>query len=189
MKAIIISGMPASGKSSLARALSLKLGLKEIDGGKVMMGIAHERGYKTGGSDWWDTPDGIRFLRERERDLDIDREADRRMLQLVKDGNVVATSWTIPWLSKGCVCIWLDASREKRALRASKRDGVPVEESAKTIRLRDRENSDLYERLYGIKLDRDKKPFDIIVNTDDLDTEQVAEQVIKKLKELKYIVI
>jgi len=78
---IIFSGMAGSGKSSLARAIAKKYGLAYVAGGDILKEMAKKQGYKISGDDWWETPDGIKFLSARKKDFSFDKELDKIMLQ------------------------------------------------------------------------------------------------------------
>jgi cytidylate kinase len=65
MQTIILSGMPAVGKTTVARIIASKLGLKLVGGGDTLKEIALEEGYNAVGDDWWDTEEGMRFMEER----------------------------------------------------------------------------------------------------------------------------
>ncbi len=182
MKAIILCGMPAAGKTTTADAIAKKLGIEAIGGGDILKEMADARGYAVTGEGWWDTPEGMRFLKERQGNPDFDKEADRRMLEKIAKGNIVVTSYTAPWLSKKGVKCWLDATQETRAKRMAKRDGMSVEEARKVIRVRDRENFDLYKKLYGLELGKDMKPFNIIVDVNNETPEQTADEIIAGAK-------
>ena len=184
MLSIIISGMPAVGKSSVARAVAERFGLKLITGGDMLKQMAEEKGYKVGGDDWWDTPEGMAFLQERHSTARFDHEVDARLEKAVEEGGVVVTSYPLPWLSKSGVKIWLTASHQKRARRMAKRDGTPFDEAVKAVAKRDSENRRLYRKLYGIKFGEDLSIFDLAVNTDRLQEGDVAEVVCAFIKPL-----
>ncbi len=187
MKAIIISGMPATGKTEAARILSERLGIPMMGGGDILKEMARERGYHPTGDDWWDTEEGMRFVSERQKDPNFDKEADRRMEEKVKKGNIILTSYTAPWLFKDGIKIWLNATPETRAKRMAKRDNIDMGKAKEAIAFRDKGNSDIYSKMYNIKLGSDKKPFDIIIDTDNITAEQVADAIMQKLKELHFI--
>ena len=182
MEAIILCGMPASGKTTAAQIVAKRLRIKMMGGTDILKQMARERGYKMTGDDWWDTEDGVKFLREREKNPDFDKETDRRLLKVVAKGNVVVTSYTAPWLSKKGFKCWLGASAQKRAQRMAKRDRIPIGRSIKSTRIRDRENRKLYKKLYGIDFGSDMKPFDLVIQTDSLTSAQVAALIIKGRK-------
>ena len=57
IKSVIISGPPAIGKTTVAQGLANEFGLKFLGGGDILKELAKEQGFKSGGDDWWDTPD------------------------------------------------------------------------------------------------------------------------------------
>ncbi len=183
MEAIIISGLPAVGKTTAATIIGHKLGLPVMGGGDILREMAIDRGYTATGEHWWDTTEGIKFIRERQANSVLDKEADKRLAEKIDAGNVVITSYTAPWIAKTCFKVWLIGSIEKRAERMAKRDGVSVESCIKVTKVRDAENRKLYLKLYNIYFGVDTKPFDMVVDTNAKTAEEVAEIVIKKLKE------
>lgn len=184
MQALILCGMPAAGKTAAANIISQKLHIEALGIGDMLKEMALERGYKVTGEGWWDTPDGIKFLEERKGNSDFDKEADRRLLQKIEKGNIVVTSYTAPWISKKGIKCWLDATPETRAKRMSVRDGMSIEKAIEVVRIRDRENYQLYKKMYGIELGKDMKPFNIIVDANTITPEQVAEEIIKEAAKL-----
>ena len=58
----MVSGPPAVGKTTVAKALGEKFNLQYVSGGDVLKEIASECGFNTSGDDWWDTSDGLKFL-------------------------------------------------------------------------------------------------------------------------------
>ncbi len=181
MKAIILCGMPAVGKTTVAKMIASKLGLKLIGGGDVLKEIATEEGYNAVGDDWWDTKDGMKFMAERAGSPEFDREVDKRLLARANKGDVVMTSYTLPWLSKAGVKVWLSGTKGSRAERMAKRDSSSPEECAKVIEERDRENFALYKKLYGIRFGKDLSPFSIVVGTDGVPASEVARSVLEQL--------
>lgn len=182
MKAIIISGMPAVGKTTVSRKVAEAMAAPLVGGGDVLKEMAVEEGYTPGGDDWWDTGDGMKFLEERKRSPGFDREVDARLLRKAKKGDVVITSYPVPWLTEDGVRVWLSGSVKSRATRMSKRDGLRVSECERILSVRDAENYKLYKNIYGIEFGKDLAPFDLVVETDDIDEARVAEIVIRYMK-------
>jgi CMP/dCMP kinase len=181
MKAIILCGMPAVGKTTVAKIIASKLGLKLIGGGDILKEIALEEGYNAVGDDWWDTKEGMRFMEERAGSPEFDKEVDRRLLARAKKGGVVMTSYTLPWLAKDGVKVWLSGTKRSRAERMARRDASSPEECAKVIEARDSENYALYKKLYGIRFGEDLSPFTIVVGTDGIPAAEVARSVLEQL--------
>ncbi len=182
MKAIIISGMPAVGKTTVSKMVAEELGVPTVGGGDVLKEMAVEEGYTTGGEDWWDKGEGMKFLKERKRSSDFDREVDARLMLKAKKGDVVITSYPLPWLSKEGLKIWLSGSVRSRANRMAKRDHLPVSKCMKVLSVRDLENYKLYKKIYQIEFGKDLKPFDLVIDTDGIDESRVAQIVLNYVK-------
>jgi CMP/dCMP kinase len=182
LKAIIISGMPAVGKTTVSRKVADALGMPLVGGGDVLKEMAVEEGYTPGGDDWWDRGEGMKFLRQRKKSSDFDKEVDARLLHKAKKGGVVITSYPVPWLTKDGLRVWLSGSVRSRAARMSRRDSVPVSKCREVLSVRDTENYKLYKKIYGIEFGKDLKPFDLVVETDSIDEDKVAQIVIQYVK-------
>jgi CMP/dCMP kinase len=185
MKAIILCGMPAVGKTTVAKIIASELGLKLIGGGDILKEIAIEEGYNAVGDDWWDTEEGMRFMKERAGSPEFDKEVDRRLLARAQKSDVVITSYTLPWLAKDGVKVWLSGTKKSRGERMAKRDSSSPEEVAKVIEERDRKNYALYKNLYGMSFGKDLSPFNLVVGTDGVPAAKVAEEVLGQLKKLE----
>lgn len=170
---ICISGMAGSGKSTLAKKIAEKYGLKYCSGGDALKTLAIEEGYKPLKRGWWEAKEGMCFLEKREKNLKFDEAVDKKFLELAEEGNVVLDSWTMPWLLKKGFKIWLDASQEKRAERIAKRDGISVNEALKALRNKERRTKTIYKKLYSFSLGEDFAPFHLILDTDNLNAEEV----------------
>ena len=185
MRAIIVSGMPAVGKTTVSRAVAKELKLQVVGGGDVLKEMAVEEGYTPGGEDWWDTENGMKFLQERKKSSDFDKEVDLRLLQKAKAGGVVITSYPLPWLSKHGLKVWLLGSVDSRAKRMSRRDRVGLKKCLGVLQVRDIENYKLYRKIYKIEFGKDLKPFDLVVDTDSIDESKVAEIVLQYVRNRK----
>lgn len=182
MKAIIISGMSAVGKTTVSRTVAEALETPMLGGGDVLKEMAVEEGYTPGGEDWWDRGEGMKFLQERKRSSEFDKEVDARLLEKAKKGDVVITSYPVPWLTEEGVKVWLSGSMNSRATRMSKRDGLSLAECTRILSVRDEENYALYKKIYAIEFGKDLSPFDLVVETDSIDESRVAEIVIEYAK-------
>jgi len=182
LKAIIISGMPAVGKTTVSRQVAEELKIPLVGGGDVLKEMALEEGYTPGGEDWWDRGEGMKFLKLRKRSPNFDREVDARLIQKTKKGDVVITSYPVPWLTNNGLKVWLSGSVKSRAARMARRDGLPVSKCKEVLSIRDKENYKLYKKIYGIEFGRDLEPFDLVIETDAIDEEKVAQIVIQYVK-------
>jgi len=170
---ICISGMTGCGKSTLTKKLSEKYGLKYHSGGDALKSLAIESGYKPAERGWWETNEGMRFLQQRMRDLKFDRAVDKKLVEWSKKGNVVLDSWTMPWLLKDSFKIWLEVSLEERARRLAKRNAISLKEAFNIIKEKDEKTKMIYKSLYGFNLGEDFSPFNLILDANELNADEV----------------
>jgi len=165
--------MAGTGKSTLARRLAKKYRLKYYSGGDALKALAREEGYKPSQHGWWESKEGMQFTRKRNEDPKYDKAADQKLLEMAQQGNVVLDSWTMPWLHKNGFNIWLEASPQERAERIAKRDSINVKEASKALRNKEERTKAIYRKLYGFKLGEDYTPFQLILDTDNLNADEV----------------
>lgn len=170
---ICVCGLAGSGKSSAAKELAKRYDLEYYSGGDTLKVVAIEKGYKNIERGWWESKEGMRFFMERDADFRFDREVDRKLLDLAKQGNVVLDSWTTPWLLEKGFKIWLEASPETRAKRVARRDNASIEQALSALKKKETQTKSIYNRLYGFKLGEDFSPFHLILDTDDLTSDEV----------------
>jgi CMP/dCMP kinase len=177
---VIISGMPSVGKTTAADAIAKEYNLKHIAGGDMLKEMAYERGYHPSGSDWWDSPSGMKFLSERRSDPEFDKEVDRKLADFIRKGNVVITSYSMPWLMENDgLKLWFQASQRNRADRLAGRDSISKNKALEIVRKRDLENKRLYKKIYGIKFGEDLTPFNYVIDTNKLSASEVAKAACK----------
>jgi cytidylate kinase len=170
---VCIAGLTACGKSTAARRLAEKFNLKYASGGTALKEAALKMGYKASDRGWWESAEGMRFLRHRARDPEMDKRIDNYLLKLAERGNIVLDSWTMPWLSRRGFKIWLEVSAEERVRRLVGRDGITDNEARKVIEEKDDRTKQIYNRLYGFKLGEDYSPFDLVLDSERLSTDEV----------------
>lgn len=174
-KSVIISGPPAIGKTTVAKGLAKEFGLTYLGGGDILKELAKEEGFQTGGDDWWDTPDGMKFLNQRSENPEFDKKVDEKLKDLFLKGGVVITSYTLPWLVEDGIKIWLDGSLENSALRMKKRDNMEESKALEIVKTRYEKNKKIYKKLYDFDFGEDLSVFDKIIDTDELDAKKVLE--------------
>ncbi|MCL5949489.1 MAG: hypothetical protein M1490_03315, partial [Candidatus Bathyarchaeota archaeon] len=86
---------------------------------------------------------------------------------------------SMAWLLKEGFKIWLEASFEKRAARVAIRDGMTVDETFGLLKEKEARTKAIYKALYGFGLGEDFKPFDFILDTDNLSANEVFEVLCK----------
>jgi len=175
LKSIIISGPPAIGKTTIAKGLAKEFGLVHLSGGDILKELAEEEGFDTKSDDWWDTQEGMNFLSKRQENSEFDKKVDDKLKKLFSKGDVVITSYTLPWLVDGGIKIWLDGSKENSAQRMTTRDNLSKNDTLDIVQKRYNENKVIYKALYGFEFGEDLSVFDKIIETDNLNAEQVLE--------------
>jgi cytidylate kinase len=182
---IVISGSAAVGKTTLAHALAKEFGFKLYNGGDILKEIAHQQGYKISGEDWWDSSEAIGFMKERKKNPIFDRQVDEKLIKIAKEGNVIITSHTLPWLTSAPITFWLSASQRGRSERMSRRDKISVKEALEIVKMRDRENKKIYKNIYGPEFGESLEVFDFMINTELLTLDSLVilcNEIIKKMK-------
>jgi CMP/dCMP kinase len=176
---IVISGWPAVGKTTIACKLAEEFGLVMYNGGDILKMLAEEKGYSTERDNWWDTPEAKKFMEERKSDPSFDKKVDKKLVEIVKKGGAVITSYTLPWLVREdsviIIKLWLRGSPENRAKRMANRDEISFAVAKRTVKLRDDENKKIYYKLYGFHFGEDLTIFDYVLNTDRLSLDSLIE--------------
>ena len=178
---IVISGWPAVGKTTIACKLAEEFDITMYNGGDILKMLAEEenKGYSVKRDDWWDTTEAKKFMEKRKSDPSFDKKVDKKLIEIVKKGGTVITSYTLPWLIRDesiiIIKFWLRGSSENRARRMANRDGISFEEAKRIIKLRDEENKKIYYRLYGFRFGEDLTVFDYVLNTDRLSIDSLVE--------------
>lgn len=172
---ICICGMAGTGKSTLTKKLAKKYNLKCYSGGDALKELAKEEGYVASREGWWESSEGLNFLKERLSDPKFDKAVDAKLIEYADQGNVLLDSWTMPWLLEGGFKIWLMASLEKRAARVAERDKITVSEAFRVLDEKEARTKAIYQKLYGFVLGEDFAPFDLVLDTDNLSADEVFE--------------
>jgi len=178
---ITISGMPGSGKSSVAKLLAKKLGYKRFSSGDFQRDLAKERGLTT------------KELGDLQaRDPELDMITDKRMEEFGnKQDNFVMDAWLgakfIPHSKK----IFLSADQETRAKRIfddkgnkQRMDSEKLQDFEQTMAnmiKRDKVNVERWKRYYNFDY-TNKEHYDLVIDTTNLTLKQVVERILKAVK-------
>lgn len=184
-KSIVISGPPAVGKTTVAKGLADEFDLQYLSGGDVLKEMAKEQGFDSDGDDWWDTEDGMKFLKQREENSEFDKKLDGKLMALFDQGGMVITSYTLPWLVKDGIKIWLQGSHASSTKRMQSRDNMSSEEAYEITKKRFDRNKALYKKLYNFDFGEDTSVFDLIINTDHLTAKQVIDVTKETVRKLQ----
>ena len=174
---ITISGPPGSGKTTACSKLSERLGLEAVVFGKIFRQLAAEKNLSLG---------ELGDLAE--KDPSIDKMIDSRILEIARNNpDIILESRLSAYM---CVRngipafkVYIDASPEVRMSRIGLREGETVEEACAKTLDRQRSEAKRYKMYYDIDIE-DRSVYDLIINTDDLDPDQVVEMIIEGVKGL-----
>ncbi|MBO5770922.1 MAG: AAA family ATPase [Spirochaetales bacterium] len=171
---IAISSMSGCGNTTITKMLSEKLGYKMIN--FTFRQMAEERGV-----DFWT------FCEMAQNDYDIDRELDRRQVEMaMAEENCVLGSRLAIWMLKEAdLKIYLTATAETRANRILKREGGTFEERYNQTVRRDKNDSGRYMEVYGIDNSKADEVADLVIATDDKTPEEILEIIVDKLSKIK----
>jgi CMP/dCMP kinase len=173
---VVISGWPAVGKTTIAENIAKTFNLKLWNGGDILKMMAFEKGYSSSlNHDWWDTDEAQNFMNTRNKDPFFDKEVDNRLIDLINNGNVVVTSYTLPWISNGTINFWLQGSVDNRAKRMAMRDNINFDDAKKIVLRRDNENRMIYKKIYNFNFGEKLDVFDFALNTDLLSLDSLVD--------------
>jgi predicted cytidylate kinase len=174
MATITISGLPGTGKTTVARLLEKRLGLRYVYSGEIFRKMAKK--YKMSLEE---------FGKYCETHQEIDKKLDRYQLGILHKGNVIVEGRISGWLAYQnhipAVKVLLDADINVRADRIVKRELGDVEKRKKEILDREKSEATRYKKYYGIDV-RDTSIYDVIVDVSEKTPEEILEIIIEYLE-------
>ena len=172
---ITISGLPGSGKTTVARLLSKGLGIPHVYAGDLYRKEAEARGLSLD-----------EFNRLCERDHSIDRCLDAKMASYARKGNAVLEGRLAGFLARQehveAFKVWLTAGEEVRARRVAQREGCDCGTVAALNDTRQRSDAKRYREIYGFDLD-DTSLYDLVLCTDSQRPEELAERILAGVRQ------
>ena len=170
---ITISGKAGSGKSTVAKILSKRLGLRHYSVGDVMRQMSAEKGISL-----------LELNRRAEKDPSIDKELDDRLIALGKkeDNFVIDGRLTAFFIPHAKFRIFLDADEKTRAKRifdARRADErtLSFDETLKNVEKREQSEMKRYREYYGVDYAQ-KKHYTHVIDTAPLDIEGVLKKIL-----------
>lgn len=155
---ICISGLTASGKTTVGARLAEYLGIKHI-------GVSYKRDVKS-------NAELMGVLKNSKPKYAKDFDAEVKAM--ARGADCVVTTWLSPWMIKDSTLnVRLYADEKERAGRVMKQQGISRAAAAKYVSDKDRLTIAHFKRIYKIDVMDDSK-FDISINTGKLGTDKVA---------------
>ncbi|MBC7107969.1 MAG: AAA family ATPase [Methanomassiliicoccales archaeon] len=172
---ITISGPPGSGKTTVCKLLSDKLGIRYVVSGAVFRKMAEEHGLSL-----------EEFGKLAEKDAQFDRMLDEEMLRIARENdNIILegrlTGYLLNKNGIDAFKIYLDAELDERSRRASMRDGIDGDAARKKIIEREKCEATRYERYYGFD-PADRSFYDLVIDTTHLSPDEVVSKIIRALE-------
>ena len=169
---ITVGGLAGTGTTTTAVDLSEKLNIPYISAGFVFREMAAERGMSV-----------LEFSEFAEGNDDIDKEIDRRQAQKAKetDNLIVEGRLSAFFVDNADLKVCLVTPFDVRSKRISDREGKSVEVAKNEIITREKSEALRYMEIHNIDISN-MDIYDIIINTDTFNPENVSEIIIQTLK-------
>jgi predicted cytidylate kinase len=169
---ITISGLPGSGKTTVARLVAHALGLEHVYAGEIFRRQAAERHIPL-----------AEYVRMAETDESIDRELDAHMLRRAREGRAVLEGRLTAYLAEHAALpalkVFLDASEGVRAERIAVREGGATAERLGEIQEREASDRRRYRAIYGVDY-HDRARYDLVMATDLRTPEDLAQAIVEE---------
>lgn len=171
---IAISGVPGSGKTTVARQVAAALTLEHVYAGDIFRRQAEARGLTLPA-----------YLKLAESDSSIDRALDDHMRERARDGRAV-----LEGRLSGLMCdqagaralrVFLDCSEAVCAERIARREGGATAERLAEIRAREASDRHRYQEIYGVDY-HDRSRYDAVISTDTRTPEDLAAEIVRRAR-------
>jgi len=180
---IYISGLPGSGKSTVAKMLAEKLGFERIYMGAIFRKMADQKGVSI-----------LELMKMAETDSSIDEEVDKYVAELgrIKDNFIIESRTAFHFIPKSLkVFIKVDPKEgAERIFPDLKKEERKEEDKAKSAAalvqlLKDRTETDRgrYQKYYGIDF-LDESNYDLIVDSTKIPPEKAMEKIMVEVEKM-----
>ena len=171
---ITISGLPGSGKTTVARMVADALHLEHVYAGDIFRRQAEAEGLSL-----------EEYARRAETDHSIDRRLDEQMRSRAKSGNVVLEGRLAAFMADEAgvpaLRIFLDAPEEVRAMRIADREGGDAAQRLRQTQAREASDARRYREIYGFDY-HDPARYDVVLHTGGLSPEEVAAAIVRRAR-------
>ncbi len=170
---ITIGGLPGSGTTTTAELLSAELGVPWTNGGKIFRELASEKGMSLS-----------QFGTHAEENAEVDRELDKRLIEIMRNGNIILESRLAGANADAhgieSLRVWLHASLDVRAQRIHVREGGGQEKQTQETKERERSERARYMEYYGIDYE-DFDHYSVVINSGEYLPDQIVRIILVTL--------
>lgn len=165
---ITISGPPGSGKSTLSRILSARMGMELISIGDIFRKQAEQRCMSL---------EEFGLLAKSDEGIDSKLDEEQKRIAEVKD-NIVLEGRLSGFLVDADLKVWLKAPAGVRAERIAKRENKSVSSATLEILEREQCERERYLKYYNIDI-KDLSIYDLVIDSSKWSPEEIGEIVVK----------
>lgn len=166
----MIAGLTAAGKTTQATCLATALGLRYVSGSDVRAELLKLSENGSSQSDFWSAAQGMCLDQARLRSPSgAELSVESTLVQIARGtGSCVFDVWALPWVFREqALCIYLRSSKLTRAMRFQWKLGIDsIETALARIDEKDRLAKEFFLSAYGIDIECDLSPFDIVVDSE-----------------------
>jgi predicted cytidylate kinase len=171
---ITISGLPGSGKTTVARLVAEALGLEHVYAGDLFRRQAEAQGLTL-----------EEYARRAETDHSIDQALDAKMRERAAQGNAVLEGRLAAFMAEqagmAALRVFLDAAEPVRAERIVRREGGEAAARLRETQAREASDARRYREIYGFDY-HDPARYDLVLKTDGRTPEELAELIVARAR-------
>jgi len=173
---LTISGLHGTGKSTIAKLITEKLGLQYYSAGQAFRDLAQEMNMTL-----------EKFSEYAEKNPEIDKELDSKIIGIARKGNIIIDSQLSGYILKSIADfkILLICPLEIRIKRMAERDNVNYKLKLRETEIREKSELERFKHLYNIDLSDQEEIqdlYDLIIDTENLTIEDVLEKILLTLE-------
>jgi cytidylate kinase len=171
---ITISGLPGSGKTTVARLVARELELEHVYAGDIFRREAEANGLTL-----------AEYVRRAESDPTIDRRLDEKMMARAAQGQVVLEGRLAAVMAAQAgaeaLKVFLEASEAVRAERITGREGGATRQRLREIQEREASDRQRYRSLYGVDY-HERSRYDLVIATDAQAPASLARTIVEQAR-------
>jgi cytidylate kinase len=162
---VTISGFIGSGKTTVAKDLSMRLCIKHVSAGEIFRDMAKKNNLSLED-----------FTKMAEINPKIDQELDNQLQDISKEEESIIDGRLSGWLVDAELKIWLKAPLNIRINRVARREKKDYEHALKETKMREESEIRRYKELYNIDMN-DLTPYNVVIDTAKWRAEEVVDLI------------